>query len=50
MLNGGVAACHFVRTFRCAEYTQQSEKYTHHTYDMLSHHCITCNDEVFTES
>jgi len=26
--------------------TQHSEQYTHHTYDMLPHHCITYNDVV----
>jgi len=26
--------------------TQHSEQYTHHTYDMLPHHCITY-DVVF---
>jgi len=30
-----------------ATHTQHSEQYTYHTYDMLPHHCVTCNDVVF---
>jgi len=30
--------------------TQYSEQYTCHTYDVLPHHRITYNDEVFIES
>ena len=51
MLCSGVTACqrYGVCTFRCAKCTQHSKQYTHHTSDMLPHHCITCNDIAFTE-
>ena len=60
MLRGGVASCHRygVCTVHCVECdTVHSTltipmaccQYTHHTYDMLPHHCITYNDVVFTE-
>jgi len=34
-----------LKTF--AKRTQHSEQYTYHTYDMLPHHRITCEDVAF---
>jgi len=51
-----VAACHRYgecadRCVECDESrTQHSDQHTHHTYDMLPHDHITCNDAVFTDS
>jgi len=49
---GGVTACH--RCGMCTVWyvcgTQDSEQYTYHTYDMLTHHRITYNDVVLLPS
>ena len=36
--------------FAVSSATEHGEQYTFHTYDMVSHHFVTCNDVVFTES